>query len=209
MFDLAYTLESYDLVPATEGIKDVAKGIVEFAKRIFKKISERFSNLKQRLAEKLQRAKSVADAVETTIPATKFCKTAKAALADIARFNAELRSNYFANKPDSINKWGVKFETIHLPKLTDLREELRLIVREKGRLTFAPSLFSEFMGLADQFKKMADEALKNFHYIERTVAIAEDIENKRELDSAVMYALTEISTISSIVAGVVSMSDLQ
>ena len=27
MFDLAYTLESYDLVPATEGIKDVAKKV--------------------------------------------------------------------------------------------------------------------------------------------------------------------------------------
>lgn len=42
MFDLAYTLESYDLVPATEGIKDVAKkvwgAIIEKIKRTLAKI---------------------------------------------------------------------------------------------------------------------------------------------------------------------------
>ena len=42
MFDLAYTLESYDLVPATEGIKDVAKKVwgtlIEKIKRALAKI---------------------------------------------------------------------------------------------------------------------------------------------------------------------------
>ena len=204
MFDLAYTLESYDLI-ATEGIKDVAKGIVAFAKRIFKKISERFAILKKRLAEKLQKAKNIADAVETAIPATKFCKYAKAALADIGRFNTHLRNDYFSNKPNSIETWGVKFETIHKAKLTDMREELRSVFREKGRLTFAPSLFEEFMGLADQFKEIADDALKNFAGIEKVASISEDIENKEKLDAAVMYALTEINTISNIVGSTISM----
>ena len=52
MFDLAYTLESYDLI-ATEGIKDVAKGI-------WKKIVGVLSTLKAKLLKAAERMKESA-----------------------------------------------------------------------------------------------------------------------------------------------------